>query len=105
MNDSHFPSRLTLPVNTSGRDFFVGDLHGNLAALERALEALDFNTARDRLISVGDLVDRGNQVVELLELYHASPWFHACLGSHDAMMRDSLRRKPWATKAWSHYNA
>ena len=46
-------------TNAAGRDFVVGDVHGHFATLERALERVGFERTRDRLFSVGDLVDRG----------------------------------------------
>lgn len=71
-----------LPPNTSGRDFVVGDLHGQRRELERQLEAVRFDTARDRLLSVGDLVDRGPDSLATLALV-TEPWFHAVLGNHE----------------------
>ena len=48
-----------LPENTQGRDFLIGDLHGYYQALMQALEEVAFDPDTDRLISVGDLIDRG----------------------------------------------
>jgi serine/threonine protein phosphatase 1 len=45
--------------NTAGRDLIVGDIHGCFARLQVALDELGFDPERDRLFSVGDLVDRG----------------------------------------------
>ena len=47
------------PLNDLGRDFIIGDLHGHWSVLERLLEEVSFDKAKDRLFSVGDLVDRG----------------------------------------------
>jgi hypothetical protein len=49
---------LRLPANTRGRDFVVGDIHGTFYVLEQALAAVGFDPARDRVICVGDLIDR-----------------------------------------------
>lgn len=46
-------------VNQSGRDFAVGDIHGCFSKLEAALRRVGFIPEKDRLFSVGDLVDRG----------------------------------------------
>ncbi len=70
-------------LNDVGRDFVVGDLHGCLEDLEKAMAAVQFNTQVDRLFSVGDLVDRGPHSMELLELHESSDWFHAVRGNHD----------------------
>lgn len=64
-------------------DYVVGDIHGTYSALEWAMEAVSFDKTRDRLISVGDLVDRGGESVRVLEFIE-EPWFFACLGNHDA---------------------
>lgn len=54
-------------VNTAGRDFAVGDIHGHFTRLQVALDAVSFDPAVDRLFSVGDLVDRGPESEQVLE--------------------------------------
>jgi len=74
----------TFSLNTAGRDFAVGDIHGCFSALQSALDQIRFSPDTDRLFSVGDLVDRGpesHQVLDWLE----RPWFHAICGNHDLM--------------------
>jgi serine/threonine protein phosphatase 1 len=78
-----------LPGHAVGRDFVVGDLHGHRGLLEKALEQLAFDTARDRLLSVGDLVNRGPDSLGTLALIE-EPWFHAVLGNHELMLLDHL---------------
>lgn len=73
-----------LPRNDSGRDFVVGDIHGCFDKLRQALNDVAFNEARDRLFSVGDLVDRGTQSDESID-WIAKPWFHAVRGNHEQM--------------------
>lgn len=70
------------PVNTAGRDFAVGDIHGHFTRLQAALDAAGFDPAVDRLFSVGDLVDRGPES-EDVEAWLAKPWFHPVRGNHD----------------------
>lgn len=81
-----------LPANVKGRDFVVGDLHGCKKDLDRLLQLVEFNRAVDRLISVGDLVDRGPQSLECLLLLKA-PWFHAVMGNHEQLLLSYFR--PW----------
>jgi serine/threonine protein phosphatase 1 len=68
--------------NTAGRDFVVGDIHGAFSRLEAALADVRFDVERDRLFSVGDLVDRGPESERVLEFLD-KPWFHAVMGNHE----------------------
>lgn len=49
-----------------GRDLIVGDAHGCFTKLQASLDAVGFNLERDRLFSVGDLVDRGPESAHTL---------------------------------------
>lgn len=70
--------------NTAGRDFAVGDIHGCFSKLESALAVLGFDESRDRLFSVGDLVDRGPESERVLEWLDKT-WFHPVQGNHEDM--------------------
>ena len=98
MDTELFPVVCRHPPNTSGRDFVVGDLHGCVDALRYLLREIAFDPARDRLFSVGDLVDRGSQSEEALALLD-KPWFHAVLGNHEealcAVVEGTMRRDWW----------
>lgn len=86
MQPRTLPSRLREhTTNPSGRDFVVGDLHGMRAALDRALERVNFDTAHDRLFGTGDLVDRGPDSLGCLALL-SEPWFYGVLGNHERML-------------------
>lgn len=67
----------------------VGDLHGCHSLLMEKLNSIGFDTKLDLLISVGDLIDRGEENVECLELL-SCPWFRAVRGNHEQIMLDSL---------------
>ena len=71
------------------RIFVVGDIHGCLNKLNEKLLSVDFDKSKDLLISVGDLIDRGEQNVECLELI-TQPWFRAVRGNHEQMAIDAL---------------
>lgn len=70
--------------NTVGRDLIVGDIHGHFSKLQQALDAINFDPERDRLFSVGDLVDRGPESEMSLE-WLDKPWFKAVRGNHEGM--------------------
>lgn len=71
-------------ANRQGRDFFVGDLHGQLALLQAALARVGFDRDRDRLFCVGDLIDRGPDSLACLSLAF-EPWFHGVRGNHEML--------------------
>jgi serine/threonine protein phosphatase 1 len=77
-------------ANTCGRDFFVGDLHGEYRLLQEALQGVDFDRAKDRLFSVGDLIDRGEASLDCLSLAR-EPWFFAVRGNHEVMAQAALQ--------------
>lgn len=79
------PRLLKLGVNPNGRDFVIGDLHGCVSAMHRQLATLNFDYARDRLICVGDLVDRGPEPAEAMALLH-EPWFFSVIGNHEQLI-------------------
>lgn len=70
------------PLNRVGRDYAVGDIHGHFSKLQAALTKIDFDPARDRLFSVGDMVDRGVESPQVLE-WLRQPWFHGVRGNHE----------------------
>lgn len=90
-------------VNTAGRDFAVGDIHGHFTRLQAAINAVGFNPAVDRLFSVGDLVDRGPESQDV-DTWLAKPWFHAVRGNHEQMAIAAYRSDPDGRAAGFHLN-
>lgn len=78
------------PPNPSGRDFAVGDLHGNRDELMRSLAAVAFDRGSDRLFSAGDLIDRGPDSLGLLRLTRQS-WFYAVRGNHEDLLQQRFQ--------------
>lgn len=79
-------------LNTNGRDFFVGDIHGCFYLLDEAMLHVGFDERVDRLFSVGDLIDRGEfseQVIDWL----TRPYFHAVRGNHEQTLLDAHAKK------------
>ena len=76
-------------ANPAGRDFVAGDLHGHFDTLEHALGELRFDPDRDRLFSVGDLIDRGPRSADALQ-WLASGRILAVRGNHEQMLVHSL---------------
>lgn len=71
------------------RVLVCGDLHGCYTNLMNRLGAVSFDPAQDLLISVGDLIDRGTENFECLDLIN-QPWFRAVRGNHEQMMLDTI---------------
>ena len=69
--------------------WLVGDLHGCFARLMEALRERRFDPYQDLLLSVGDLIDRGLQSAECLDLLRYR-WFFAVRGNHEQMALDTL---------------
>ncbi|KYC22691.1 metallophosphoesterase [Pseudomonas asiatica] len=87
------PHLLKLPQNRAGRDFIVGDIHFKTRELHRGLKALSFDQSVDRLIAVGDLIDRGPGMLDGLKLL-GEPWFFTVKGNHEQMLIDAYRASP-----------
>ena len=87
--------------NLIGRDFVVGDVHGMFGHLRKLLEGVNFDPRRDRLFSVGDLVDRGPSSAQALDWLHQS-WFFACRGNHEQFALES--GDPEQLELWIKYN-
>lgn len=102
--------------NELGRDIVIGDLHGSLTCLDVLLKGLKFDQFKDRLFSVGDLIDRGEDSLGALRLLYM-PWFHAVKANHEEMAlcaytgeNDLLAGAwftnggKWALEFWIEYN-
>jgi serine/threonine protein phosphatase 1 len=77
------------------RTVVIGDVHGKLSLLDRLLEETGYRAGEDRLVFIGDLVDRGENsrgVVErALTLRRAAPEkVQIIKGNHEAMMITAL---------------
>ncbi|MEK6750282.1 MAG: metallophosphoesterase [Pseudomonadota bacterium] len=88
--------------NRAGRDFVVGDIHGEFSLFEHSLQLLNFDTKKDRVFSVGDLIDRGPESARVREFLE-SGWFYSILGNHELMALDAATDCD-TLHAWTHTN-
>jgi len=73
-----------LPLNPHGRDLVVGDIHGAYEKLRMQLLGIGFKSHVDRLLSVGDLIDRNPDSYQALNWLEQS-YFWAVRGNHENM--------------------
>ncbi len=77
------------------RRFVIGDIHGNVTALEECLEKSHFDMDRDLLIALGDVCDRGEHTRESIELLLQIKNLVYILGNHDKwFLQRALTGKP-----------
>jgi serine/threonine protein phosphatase 1 len=87
-----------------GRTFAIGDIHGCDVALDTLLSKLAL-TAQDKVVLLGDVVDRGpdsRRVIERLIDLQAKCQVVLILGNHEEMMLDALRGGEWL-QSWLAY--
>jgi len=70
--------------NNKGRDVVCGDIHGCFELLEQRLSEVNFQPHKDRLFSVGDIIDRGEDSALALD-YLKKKWFYCVRGNHEQM--------------------
>lgn len=72
-----------------GRLWACGDIHGCYSLLMDTLTQVGFDFENDLLVAVGDLVDRGPQNIECVELLD-QPWFTSIRGNHEDLCINGL---------------
>lgn len=82
-------------MSETRRTLVIGDVHGKLSLLNRLLEETGYQAGTDRLVFIGDLVDRGEDsrgvVARALELKLQAPELVTVIrGNHEEMMIDAL---------------
>lgn len=65
------------------RKFVIGDIHSHHDEMMELFEMVNFNFNNDTLISLGDLVDRGPNPIEVIETLMRIENFIHILGNHD----------------------
>ena len=82
-------TQIKLELDKNKRVFVIGDLDADLAKFEQALESVNFDKNHDVLFSLGDVIDRGNDSVKLLQRF-IELGVYMSLGNHEHMLLESL---------------
>ncbi|MBA2339467.1 MAG: serine/threonine protein phosphatase, partial [Pyrinomonadaceae bacterium] len=82
-------------MKASPKTFVIGDVHGRRAQFKQLVEMLPRDEAKDTLVILGDLVDRGDDVPgvisDLIELQRGQPERVVVLrGNHEQMLLDFI---------------
>jgi len=76
------------------KTFVVGDIHGCLGMLKRLMDDISWEPSKDRLIFIGDYIDRGEDsrgVIEFVSALRKDSQNVQCLiGNHEQMLFDYL---------------
>lgn len=83
------------------KTFIVGDIHGCLALLQRLIRSIPWRPEVDRLIFLGDYVDRGADsrgVVEaVMEISRTSERVDCLMGNHEKILLDFVEGRDVST--------
>ena len=78
----------------TGKLYAVGDIHGCYNLLMTRLKEIGFDFENDLLVAVGDLVDRGTQNIQCVELLSKS-WFTSVRGNHEDLCIGGLHNESY----------
>ena len=83
------------------RTIIVGDVHGCYTELVKLIEQVDYRPKRDRLIFIGDLINKGPDSKKVFKLYQQLD-AEAILGNHEWYL---LEQHAGRKHKWGGYNA
>jgi len=88
-------------MTEKGKIFIVGDLHGCLGMLKKLMDKLPWRPDSDRLILLGDYVDRGEDscgVIEyILEIKRRAERVDCLMGNHERILLDFVEGRDVST--------
>lgn len=75
----------------------IGDVHGNIEKLKKIIEII--NVPLDEICLVGDLIDRGDHSIEVLEFVRSNN-IKCVLGNHEQMLIEALNGSKYWLDNW-----
>jgi serine/threonine protein phosphatase 1 len=74
--------------------YVIGDIHGRYSLLQQLQRDVPWDLERDKVIFLGDLIDRGEAIVEVVDevmrLQATYPYIVTLRGNHEQMLLDCL---------------
>ena len=86
---SKIESELQKTLDEGGNVWVIGDVHGFADTLVNLLDSLNLGS-RDRVVLLGDLIDRGPKSCEVIQIAREDPQIFSILGNHEDMMLNSF---------------
>jgi len=90
MRDPALEADLQSRLDDGHRIFVVGDLHGHFATFRALLHRLKLKP-EDRVICLGDMIDRGPNSAELVAFVRSNPQIICIKGNHEQMAIQSVQ--------------
>ena len=90
---SKIESELQKTLDEGGNVWVIGDVHGFADTLVNLLDSLNLGS-RDRVVLLGDLIDRGPKSCEVIQIAREDPQIFSILGNHEDMMLNSFDETP-----------
>lgn len=84
------------------RHIFIADIHGRYDKLTEALAGVNFNAEQDMLVCLGDIFDRGEQSLEVLQYLMGLPNRKLIWGNHDYRLRELILGRPATSADYSN---
>jgi len=78
----------------SDRHLIVGDIHGRYDLFKKTLKAANYNPDTDVVYCVGDLIDRGDDSIGVLDFF-SQPRCYSVAGNHELMAIDRDWYSTW----------
>lgn len=87
--------------------YAIGDIHGRMDRLEKLIKKINFNPDNDKIVFLGDYIDRGNQPIECIKFVKSLVESYpnkviALMGNHEMMMKDYYEGidTSWTHNGW-----
>ncbi len=75
------------------RTLIVGDIHGCYSEFKALLKAASVTPGKDRIVSVGDMINRGPDSLSVIRFFRDTPSTLAVMGNHERMFQ--LQQYDW----------